>query len=254
MSHLTRRQFLTLTGLALPAAVIIDTRLVEPTNLRVAYFPANTDGALRFIHFSDFHHKGNAAYAEKVITTINNLEADFVCFTGDLIEEIKHLDEALHFIGQIKKPVYGCPGNHDYNCRAPFAEYERVFAATGGRWLVGQTVVLPEHDLELTGMSLEGVPMAQPRTVARRFLLTHYPKSIDHLDGHHYDWIMAGHSHGWQIRIPGYGPIALPYGVGPYDLGFFLTDKGPMYVNAGIGTYRIPWRFNCRPEITVVTI
>ena len=254
MPYMTRRGFLKMTALALPVVVVVDTRLVEPTNLRVTHFKANPNGTLRFIHFSDFHHKGNTRYAERVIATINELEADFVCFTGDLIEETKYLEEALHFIAQIKKPVYGCPGNHEYRCRAPFSEYERVFAATGGRWLVGQSIVLPEHDLELTGMSLEGVPMTEPRTTARHFLLTHYPKSIDHLDGLHFDWIMAGHSHGGQVRIPGYGAIALPYGVGPYDLGFFQTEKGPMYVNAGIGTYRVPWRFNCRPEITVVTI
>ena len=45
------------------------------------------------------------------------------------------------------------------------------------------------------------------------------------------------------------GLIVVRHGVGPYDLGFYRT--GPLYVNAGIGTYRVPWRFNCRPEITL---
>ena len=33
-----------------------------------------------------------------------------------------------------------------------------------------------------------------------------------------------------------------------------LPMTGPLYVNAGIGTYRIPFRWNCRPELTLVTI
>ena len=34
----------------------------------------------------------------------------------------------------------------------------------------------------------------------------------------------------------------------------YETKGGPLYVNAGIGTYYFPWRFNCRPEVTLVTI
>ncbi len=254
MSALSRRQFLKMTAMALPAAVIIDTRLIEPTNLRVTHLQPNPNGTTRFIHFTDFHHKGDTAYADKVVRTINELKPEFVCFTGDLVEDTRYLDEALHFIAKIQAPVYGSPGNHDYWCRAPFSAYERVFSATGGRWLVDASLVLPERDLELVGLGREGVPMLKPRQATRRFLLTHYPKSVEDLGAQSFDWIMAGHSHGGQVRIPGYGAIALPWGVGRYDLGYFKTAAGPLYVNAGIGTYRIPWRFNCRPEITVVTI
>jgi predicted MPP superfamily phosphohydrolase len=254
MSQISRRRFLKLSALALPAALVVDTRLVEPTNLKVSHLTVNPGGSLRFIHFSDFHHKGDTRYADKVIRTINDLKPEFVCFTGDLVEEIKFFPEALEFISQIKVPVYGSPGNHDYHCRAPFSEFQRVFSATGGAWLEDTNFVVTERDLELVGMGHDGVPMLKTPQAGCRFLLTHYPKSVDDLGDHRFDWIMAGHSHGGQVRIPGYGAIALPWGVGPYDLGYFKTKAGPLYVNAGIGTYRVPWRFNCRPEITVVTI
>ena len=254
MPNLTRRRFLTLGALALPAAVGLDARLVEPTNMKVTEFVANPAGRIRLVHFSDLHHKGNTRYAAEVIDTINQLKPDFVCFTGDLVEEARYFAEALEFIGQIKAPVYGSPGNHDYWCGAPFDDFQCVFSATGGRWLVDTSIVLPQYELELVGMGRGGVPFLPDPKAPRRFLLTHYPKSVDDLHGYHFDWIMAGHSHGGQIRIPGYGPLALPWGVGPYDLGFFQTDPGPLYVNAGIGTYRLPWRFNCRPEITLVRI
>jgi len=38
------------------------------------------------------------------------------------------------------------------------------------------------------------------------------------------------------------------------DMGPFQTPSGPLYVNAGIGYFRLNVRFNCRPEITVVEI
>lgn len=66
--------------------------------------------------------------------------------------------------------------------------------------------------------------------------------------------MMAGHSHGGQVRLPFYGAPILPWGVGRYDLGYFETKAGPRYVNAGIGTYYFPFRFNCRPELTLITL
>ena len=63
--------------------------------------------------------------------------------------------------------------------------------------------------------------------------------------------MLAGHSHGGQVRIPFYGPIIVPYAVDEYDLGLFQTKSGPLYVTSGIGWYPVPIRFNCRPEITV---
>jgi uncharacterized protein len=66
--------------------------------------------------------------------------------------------------------------------------------------------------------------------------------------------ILAGHSHGGQVRLPFWGALIVPRGVGRYDLGYYKTAGGPLYVNAGIGTYRLPFRFNCRPEITLITI
>jgi predicted MPP superfamily phosphohydrolase len=254
MSIISRRKFLGLSALALPAALGIDAALIEPRNLRIRQLKMNDSGKLRFVHFTDFHHKGDVDYAAEVVRTINDLKPEFVCFTGDLIEDKNFQNEALDFIRQIKAPVYGNPGNHDYWSGASFPDYEKAFAATGGAWLVDRRLLLPQYDLEVVGMGLIGMHALQDREGARRILMMHYPIMADSLGTQRFDLILAGHSHGGQIRVPFYGALALPWGVGRYDLGFFETTGGPLYVNAGIGTYRIPYRFNCRPEITVVTI
>jgi predicted MPP superfamily phosphohydrolase len=72
--------------------------------------------------------------------------------------------------------------------------------------------------------------------------------------GRSFDLILAGHSHGGQIRLPFIGALIVPKGVTPYEHGFYETPGGPLYVNAGIGTYRLPLRWNCPPELTLVTI
>lgn len=252
---ISRRKFLGLSAVALPAALGINARWLEPRNLRVRKLVVG-NGNTRFVQISDFHHKGDTRYAAEVIETVNKLNPQFVCFTGDLVEQKSFLPEALSFIEQIKVPVYGIPGNHDYWSGANFADYARGFAKTGGVWLEDRSLVLPEHDLELFGMGIVGISPASfnAQNARRRVLLIHYPVVADSLGGQCFDLILAGHSHGGQIRLPFYGPLALPSGVGRYDLGLFETRGGPLYVNSGIGTYRFPYRFNCRPEITLITI
>ena len=254
MSKITRRKFLSLGALAVPALLGADAGLVEPTALRVTKLKLNGSGKCRFVHFSDLHHKGDVRYAAKVIRTINDLNPEFVCFTGDLVEERRFAAEALGFIRQIKAPVYGCPGNHEYSSGVSFRDCEKAFATTGGAWLADRNLVLEQHDLEIVGMGIVGLDIVPALPASRRLLLIHYPRVADHLGDRHFDLILAGHSHGGQVRLPFVGALIVPRGVGAYDLGYYETSGGPLYVSAGIGTYRLPFRFNCRPEVTLVTL
>ena len=250
---MTRRRFLALGALALPAAAGMHGALIEPELLRVTNLTLNP-GTLRFVQFTDFHFKGDEDYAAKVVAAINALAPEFVCFTGDLVEDKRFASAALGFVRQIKAPVYGSPGNHDYWCGADFAEYEQAFASTGGGWLVDRSVVIAQRDLEIVGMAMKGIHALKPAQAGRRILLLHYPEMADRLQGPRFDLILSGHSHGGQVRLPFIGAPMLPYGVGPYDMGYFESAGGPLYVNVGIGTYHLPIRFNCRPELTVVTM
>ena len=255
MSRITRRKFLGLTALALPAALGADARFIEPTALRTTKFSlSGGKGDCRFVHFTDFHFKGNANYAAEVVRTINDLAPDFVCFTGDLVEDARFAPEALGFIQQIRAPVYGSPGNHEYTSGISFTDLERVFSATGGAWLSDRSVVIPKHDLEIVGIALRGTRTFTPPQANRRLSLMHYPQMANWLGEQRFDLILAGHSHGGQVRMPFYGALWLPDAVGPYQLGYYDTPAGPLFVNAGIGTYWFPLRWNCRPEVTVVTI
>jgi predicted MPP superfamily phosphohydrolase len=251
---MTRREFLKLGAIALPTVFGVDARFVEPTALRVRQFKLNPAGKIRLVHFSDFHFKGNEEYATEVVRTINGLTPDFVCFTGDLVERRHFAAPALSFIRQIKAPAFGCPGNHEYSSGVNFRDYENGFAATGGAWLADRNIVFERHDLEIVGMGIVGLNIVPPLPATRRLLLMHYPLMADRLVDRRFDLILAGHSHGGQVRLPWWGSIIVPHGVGRYDFGYYETTGGPLYVNPGIGTYRLPIRFNCRPELTVITL
>ncbi|HEY0369574.1 MAG TPA: metallophosphoesterase [Chthoniobacterales bacterium] len=249
---MTRRKFLALSGLALPTVLAADA-FAEPTTLRVTKLSLGT-GKLRFVHFTDLHYKGDESYAAQVVSKINELAPQFVVFTGDLVEEKRFAPAALDLIRAIKSPVYGSPGNHDYRSGVAFSDFERAFADTGGEWLVDCSAVLPEHNLEIVGMAIRGIHALQAPQAERRLLLNHYPGLTDSIRDHRFDLMLSGHSHGGQVRLPFYGAPVLPWGVGPYDCGYYETAAGPLYVNVGIGTFYLPLRINCRPELTLVEL
>jgi ATP-dependent DNA helicase RecG len=122
-----------------PVLAVADARCLEPKWLKTRRLQlGNSKPTHRFVHVTDVHHKGDRAYLEAVVRRINALSPDFVCFTGDLIEEPRHLAEALELFAGIKSPLYGVPGNHDYWSKAPFEDIARCFAGTGGAWLLDQ--------------------------------------------------------------------------------------------------------------------
>jgi len=159
-------------------------------------------------------------------------------------------------VSGIKSPVYGVPGNHDYWSKARFDPISKCFSGTGGAWLLDQPATTPDGKFCLLGatcLSYKQPPIAAIPS-ARNIFLMHYPAWVKRLAGQKYDLILAGHSHGGQVRLPFYGPLLLPFGVDEYDMGMFQTASGPLYVNLGIGWFPVPIRFNCRPEITVFEV
>jgi predicted MPP superfamily phosphohydrolase len=255
-NKVNRRRFLASAILASPFLLGADAKWVEPTWIKTRRVRLSRGKpAHRVVHCTDIHHKGDRAYLETMVKKINAQSPEFVCFTGDLIEETKYLPEALEIISRIKSPVYGVPGNHDFWSKASFGDIGRVFSATGGAWLMDQTVTTPDGKFSFIGatcfFSRHGPLDPVPNT--KSIYLMHYPAWVKKVTGK-YDLLLAGHSHGGQVRLPFFGPVHVPWGVDEYDMGMFQTVAGPLYVNPGIGWFPVPIRFNCRPEITVFEI
>jgi len=253
-TKLTRRQFL---GLSAGTASLLtaDALWIEPSAIKTRFVQIAHDRPThRLVQFSDTHHKGDRAYLADAVKTINALSPDVVCFTGDLVEQASHLPEALEILRGIKSPMYGVPGNHDYTSQADFKVINQAFAATGGRWLLNENVILDNGEVNLIGATCSDPKVLLPLPGAKNVVLMHYPEFVEKLDGKNFDLIMAGHSHGGQVRLPIYGAIVLPKGTGRYDLGLFHTPSGPLYVNPGLGFVTVDVRFNCRPEITVFEV
>ncbi len=66
--------------------------------------------------------------------------------------------------------------------------------------------------------------------------------------------MLAGHTHGGQVRFPLVGPIVCPSWHGTkYASGFFHEPPTLLHVSRGTGSY-FPYRLNCRPEITKLVL
>jgi len=255
---ISRRKFLAAALLATPCAAVADAKWLEPTWLKVRQVPLAGDKlGCRLVHFSDLHHKGDTGYLKSVVRQINALSPDFACFTGDIMEDGKFLPEALEILSGVQSPMFGVPGNHDYWSQVPFAPIQKCFAATGGAWLMNERTEIAGGKINLIGITYNPLPqlLAAKSPPAKNILLMHYPAWVKQLGGAKFDLLLAGHSHGGQVRIPFYGPVVVPFDVGEYDLGLFPTRAGPLYVNPGIGYLaNFDFRFNCRPEITVFEV
>jgi predicted MPP superfamily phosphohydrolase len=256
LSKITRRRFLLLAALASPALVYADAKWIEPRWVKVRSIKlAHGKPSHRIIHITDIHHKGDRTYLESVVRKINALSPDAVCFTGDLIEDKQFVAEALHVLEGIKSPLYGVPGNHEFWSDAPLGDFIKPFARTGGSWLMDSQAMTVDGKIQITGVTcLHGAPAAlAPRAGVKNILLLHYPLLAERVR-HKFDLMLAGHSHGGQVRLPFYGALIVPYWVGRYEVGMFRLAAGPLYVNPGLGWLLTPIRFNCRPEITVFEV
>ena len=65
---------------------------------------------------------------------------------------------------------------------------------------------------------------------------------------------LSGHSHGGQVRLPGFGPLFLPRGGQRHVIGLNYASGMPVYTSRGVGVFLPPVRINCPPEVTLITL
>ena len=198
-----------------------------------------------------------------------NLKPDFVVYTGDFVQhgnqsERKDLETVLQNAVLGKLGTVGILGNHDYgkNWSEPDVADEIVKIAENS----GIKMLLNE-EFEVFGLNFIGFEdlwsnRFQPEKAMQDFnpekanlVLCHNPDACD-LDiwNGYQGWILSGHTHGGQCRIPGVVTPFLPVKNRKYISGKIdLEDGRTLYINRAIGhSYQV--RFMVRPEITVFTL
>jgi len=279
-SRFTRRRFILGTGfaaagLALYAGEIArhEIDLVE-TTIRISNLPSSFHG-FRIAQLSDIHldEFTEPFFLEHVVNRINKLSPDLVLVTGDFVTRgsLTFIDSrhaayrCAEILSGLKTPqVYTVLGNHDVGVSAslviealrlsniPVLINEHVPIERGNSriWLCGSDDAGTRRpNLDLT------IPERPDGPV---ILMVHEPDYADtvikHPRGKLVDFMLSGHSHGGQVRIPFYGPLILPPMGQKYVMGHFQFGPMQLYVNRGIGSVGLPFRFDCPPELTLHTL
>ena len=243
-------------------------------DIHIAGLPDQFDG-MTIAQLSDIHldEYTEPFLLREAVADINQLKPDVVLLTGDyvsyqVLDRKRTLEAAWTCAGMLGKIAcpqkYAILGNHDLlvganDVTAAIAKHGipvlrnacLPIERDGARiWLAGlddPVVGRPDPDL--------AVPVSirsHPREPV--LLMCHAPDFIDTLAAHPVSrsiaLMMSGHTHGGQVRLPFVGALHLPPGGRKYVEGWFPVGDMQLYVNRGIGSVGVPFRFDCRPEIT----
>lgn len=241
---------------------------------------------LKVVHISDMHlgsFDKNTEAVKKGIDLINSLDADYVFFTGDLVNN--YADEAFFwkdFLSSIraKKGKFSVLGNHDYGDyvywdspqkkRANLEALKSFHQTIGFQLLLNESVLL-EHENEsirLIGVENWGagefskygnlsLAMRACKKEECKILLSHDPShwKQEVLTQTNIDLTLSGHTHGMQFGVDlgsfKYSPVQHRY---PEWSGFYMHDEQMIYVNPGFGFLGFSGRVGISPEITCLTL
>lgn len=248
---------------------------VKEVNIEFADLPESFDG-YRIIHISDIHARSyvkRSARLQKAAQIINDLDADLIAFTGDLVtlvpEEVDPVASSLKTL-KAKDGVVSVLGNHDYG----------TYADTSGTLLpalidrqtaLGWDLLLNEHKVLHKGADsivVIGVENSSPSHFfpslgdlskasegtegAFRIVLTHDPMHWEsEILGLDYALTLSGHTHAMQFSLFGWSPSSLMF---KHNDGLYTKGVQHLYVNVGLGETLFPARIGARPEITLITL
>ncbi|RHN00843.1 metallophosphoesterase [Dielma fastidiosa] len=225
--------------------------------------------SFKVIQLSDIHLSDSFTLDDlaRLTAKVNEQKPDLVVFTGDLVDHFAsfdYLDEIAPILADINAPLgrYAIWGNHDYG-GGGVRYYEQIMNDAGFTLLQNSGELIPlndQHTLWLAGLDdgLLGDPdlsLIPAADADYNILLLHEPDLADTGSTKGYQLLLSGHSHGGQISLPFFIPFTPPL-ARHYKRGFYdMNDQtAKHYVNAGIGTTKLPIRFMNPPQIAVFTI
>lgn len=252
-----RGTFARLCG-ALPGNEILHLAVHEKT-LRLHRLPPGLEG-LSILHLSDLHFSGRIekVYFDRVFDQAAALEADLVAITGDLLDRRECFDWLADTLGrlQARHGVYFIPGNHDLRIdaarlRRQLRELGLVDLLLGPQVvsIAGQRVLLAGNAAPWFALPDSALPAAD-----LRILLSHSPDQFPWAQAHHFDLMLAGHTHGGQICLPWIGPVASCSRFGcRWVSGVYEHNGTLLHTTRGISGLQ-PLRYNCPPELARLTL
>ncbi|WP_234974314.1 metallophosphoesterase [Williamsia sterculiae] len=245
---------------------------------------------LRVLHISDLHMTPNQRLKQAWVSELDALEPDLVINTGDNLAHPNAVPAVVQALGGLlSRPGLFVFGSNDYfgpKPKNPFnyfqKDHKRVHgeplpwqdlraAFTERGWLDATHTV---RELEVSGVRTVAAGVDDPHIGRDRYEtvegrpnplahlrlgLTHSPEPrvLDRFADDGYDLVLAGHTHGGQLCLPGYGALVTNCNLDRSRVKGVSSWGSTMklHVSAGLGTSPFaPARFCCRPEATLLTL
>jgi hypothetical protein len=259
--ELRRGRILCAVPAALLVAIAVDAFLVEPTALEVNRFRISSPKLkrpLRIVVFADLQTDRAGDYEREALRRAMEEQPDLLLFAGDYLQTRKGYEVAARirdWLVELKVDrAYAVRGNVDVS-----GAWLALFRDTGVR--VFESTGSAERDgVVVTGLSLDDAGDAGLRIGPRKefhVVFGHYPDFA--LGDVRADLLVAGHTHGGQVRLPGIGPLLTMSRIPrAWAAGLTRLEGGrTLVVSRGVGHERgaAPrLRFLCRPELVVVDV
>jgi predicted MPP superfamily phosphohydrolase len=222
---------------------------------------------LRIVQLSDLHGSWLDMPPDRIsgiVAQVNALRPDVVVLTGDYIGgkwfDWPHirLEEFTDRLGrlQARYGVYAVVGNHDTRTWTRWA-FDRagIHTLINQHADIGPVIIAGLDDATNVGNTAVALRtlVAQAQGDKPLLVLAHEPDYFQYGSAA-IDLMIAGHTHGGQIKLPLVGAKSLGPFLDSHLRGLFYESSRWLVVSSGLGTSIVPMRIGVRPEIVVITI
>lgn len=239
----------------LAAAIIGLIKAWHPQTVQVDLTTEKVQQPLRFAQISDVHIGSRTPrFLKKIMRQIIDLEVDFLCITGDFIDqygiERRHLEPLTWFQG----PIYFCIGNHER-----YEDLEQIIERLESLGVH----VLRNRSIDGHGLQIIGIDDSEdPDQVAKQLnsidvdknrysiLLYHRPHGLEDAADAGINLKLSGHTHNGQI-VPFNFAVNKVF---QYRKGLYQHNETHLYVNEGTGTWGPTMRLGTSSEITLFSL
>ena len=214
---------------------------------------------LKILHLSDLHINKKTSI-EKILELVNfcnSLEFDFCIITGDIIDtKVKFIKKQLEILNLLKKEVFYISGNHDlfYGLEDLKKELTNFIFMDNETLKINykneiiHLAGLPDRFSKFFKIKREEKKIKEFLQNSPSIFISHQPK--DYKIALNSNLFLCGHTHGGQI-YPFHYLVRL---VQPFLAGLFYKNKTAIYVNKGIGTWGVDFRFKANAEISLLKL
>lgn len=200
-------------------------------------------------------------FLKKVVKKINRLEAESVFIAGDFTynPEISDLKKIFAPIWDINKPVYWVLWNHDVEKPGPKLrdDLKNVLDTLWANYLNNNSVEFDNFTLLGLGSNWnreDDTSLLQNYSQDENIIvLTHNPDTTLKYNNNNADLTLAGHTHGWQLRIPSLYKSVIPT-TWNFDKWLSQEPFTQLYITSWLWETALPMRFLNFPEIVVLEL